>query len=83
VAKAVGTGFRGLQPNQIEIQRRCTGEPYVQPANTRPWPHEAHTWSWLVSLGHEGELAVAVAIAVPANTSATVHRPADTKGSPA
>lgn len=81
VAKAVGTGFRGLRPNQIEIQRRCTGQPYVQPADSRPWPHDAHTWSWLVSLGHEGELAVAVAIAVPANISATVRAPADTKGS--
>jgi len=81
VAKAVGTGFRGLRPNQIEIRRRRTGEPYIQPADARSWPHDAHTWSWLVSLGHEAELAVAVAIAIPTNTTATALAPADPKGS--
>jgi holo-[acyl-carrier protein] synthase len=81
VAKAIGTGFRGLRPNQIEIRRRRTGEPYVQPADSRPWPHDAHTWSWLVSLSHEAELAVAVAIAISANTTTTALAPADTKGS--
>jgi holo-[acyl-carrier protein] synthase len=80
VAKAIGSGFRGLRPNQIEIRRRYTGEPYIQPADSRPWPHDAHTWSWLVSLCHEAELAVAVAIAVPVNSTATVFAPADTKG---
>ncbi|MGH3630160.1 MAG: holo-ACP synthase [Sciscionella sp.] len=72
VAKAVGTGFRGLKPNQIEIRRRGTGEPYIRPADSQAWPDDAHTWMWHVSLGHEAELAVAIAIATPANSTATV-----------
>jgi holo-[acyl-carrier protein] synthase len=75
VAKAIGTGFRGLRPNQIEIRRMSTGEPYVQPADGRPWPHDAHTWTWSVSLCHEADLALAVAVAIPAKINGTSSAP--------
>lgn len=67
VAKAVGSGFRGLSPAQIEITRHPDGAPYVSAADERPWPYNAHNWQWSVSLAHEGELAIAVAIAVVMN----------------
>lgn len=82
VAKAVGSGFRGLRPAQIEIRRHLDGAPYVQPVGNQPWPLDAHNWSWLVSLGHEGDLAIAAAIAIPTITMMTEPAHADTKRSP-
>lgn len=82
VAKAVGSGFRGLRPAQIEICRHLNGAPYVQPVGNQPWPLDAHIWSWSVSLGHEGDLAVAAAIAIPTITMMTEPEDADTKRSP-
>jgi holo-[acyl-carrier protein] synthase len=73
VAKAIGSGFRGLRPAQIEIARRSDGAPYVRAAEGRPWPDNADRWHWSVSLAHEGKIAIAVAIAVvdePSNTVA-------------
>ncbi|WP_062980494.1 4'-phosphopantetheinyl transferase superfamily protein [Nocardia anaemiae] len=64
VAKAVGTGFRGLSPHQIEIRREADGRPWVHAAPGPPWPGDAHLWEWSVSLGHETDLAIAAAIAV-------------------
>jgi len=64
VAKAVGSGFRGLRPIQIEIARRPDGAPFVQAADSRPWPYRADRWKWSLSLAHEGEVAIAVAIAI-------------------
>ncbi len=64
VAKAVGSGFRGLAPSQIEIARLPTGAPYVRQYGDRPWPDGAHGWDWSVSLAHESDIAIAVAIAI-------------------
>jgi hypothetical protein len=42
VAKAIGTGFRGLRPRQIEIVHHPWGEPTVdQLSATDPWPDGA------------------------------------------
>lgn len=82
VAKAIGSGFRGLQPAQIEIRRHLDGAPYVQPVGNQPWPLDAHIWSWLVSLGHEGDLAIAAAIALPTIPVVAEPAHADTKRSP-
>lgn len=82
VAKAIGSGFRGLRPAQIEIRRHLNGAPYVQPVGNQPWPLDAHIWSWSVSLGHEGDLAVAAAIAIPTITMMTEPEHADTQRSP-
>lgn len=65
IAKAIGTGFRqGLRPADIEIQHQPCGTPIVTAAPGRTWPHDAHLWSWSVSLCHEGDAAVAVAVAL-------------------
>ena len=64
VAKAVGTGFRGLRPRQIEIVHQLWGEPTVSRVGNDPWPNGADRWQWSLSLAHEGDAAVAVALAV-------------------
>lgn len=64
VAKAIGSGFRKLRPSDIEVARDASGAPYVRSVNGRPWPNEAHRWRWSISLAHEGDVAIAVAIAV-------------------
>lgn len=64
VAKAIGTGFRGLRPSQIEIVHQTSGEPTLNPIGNRPWPDGANGWLWSLSIAHEGDAAVAVALAV-------------------
>jgi len=64
VAKAIGTGFRGLRPSQIEIVHQPWGEPTVDHVGDRPWPDGADRWQWSLSIAHEGDVAVAVALAV-------------------
>jgi holo-[acyl-carrier protein] synthase len=64
VAKAIGTGFRGLRPGQIEIVHQPWGEPTVSRIGDRPWPDGADGWQWSLSIAHEGDAAVAVALAV-------------------
>jgi holo-[acyl-carrier protein] synthase len=64
VAKAIGTGFRGLRPSQIEVVHQSWGEPTVNRIGDRPWPEGADSWQWSLSIAHEGDAAVAVALAV-------------------
>ncbi|MDF2895079.1 MAG: synthase [Rhodococcus erythropolis] len=64
VAKAIGTGFRGLRPSDIEIIHHLNGQPAVSVPVGVTWPNDAHRWYWSVSLCHEGDRAVAVAVAV-------------------
>lgn len=64
VAKAIGTGFRGLRPGDIEVIHRRDGQPSVSPAAQSVWPEEAHSWDWALTLCHEGDAALAVAVAI-------------------
>ncbi|WP_440104142.1 holo-ACP synthase [Streptosporangium sp. H16] len=64
VAKAIGSGFRGLRPSQIEICRQSDGMPYVKAAGNHSWPNRAEDWTWSISLAHEEDVAVAVALAI-------------------
>ena len=81
VAKAIGTGFRGIRPSQIEVLHGADGQPSVQAAGPQEWPEAAHLWRWALSLSHDGDAAVAVAIAVrPAGDHAPTDDPAGTKG---
>jgi holo-[acyl-carrier protein] synthase len=64
VAKAIGTGFRGLRPGDIEVIHHHNGEPSLSPAAQSVWPHEAHRWNWALTLCHEGDAALAVAVAI-------------------
>lgn len=65
VAKAIGTGFRGIRPSQIEIVHSTTGAPFVRSAESDTWPLYAHTWQWSVTLSHEGDAAIAFALGIP------------------
>jgi len=81
VAKAIGTGFRGIRPSQIEVLHRADGQPSVQAAGLKKWPEAAHLWRWALSLSHDGDAAVAVAIAVrPAGGQFSTNDPGETKG---
>lgn len=62
VAKAVGTGFRGLRPGDIEIRHHSDGRVSVGATEGSVWPHEAHSWRWALTLCHEGDAAIAVAV---------------------
>jgi holo-[acyl-carrier protein] synthase len=64
VAKAVGTGFRGLRPIQIEVVREPSGQVGLAPSPDPGWPAGAHDWPWELSLAHEGDAAVAIALAL-------------------
>jgi holo-[acyl-carrier protein] synthase len=64
IAKAVGTGFRGLRPRQIEIVHQPWGEPTISRVGTESWPNGADGWMWSLSLAHEGDAAIALVLAV-------------------
>lgn len=64
VAKAIGSGFRGLRPSDVEIARHLTGAPYIRPVDGQHWPDNAHEWQWSISLAHESDIAIAVALAI-------------------
>jgi len=64
VAKAIGTGFRALRPNMIEVVKSETGQPSVRPANTAAWPGNADRWTWVISMAHDGGAAIAIALAL-------------------
>lgn len=64
VAKAIGTGFRGLRPKEIEVTHHADGHPTVAPAAGASWPRQAATWQWAISLSHEGDAAVALAVGI-------------------
>lgn len=65
VAKAIGTGFRNLQPNMIEVVKSATGQPSVRPTNASSWPANAEQWTWAISMAHDGDAAIAIALALP------------------
>lgn len=62
VAKAIGTGFRGLRPCDIEIVHHPDGRPEVRAAAGTIWPQRAQAWAWELTLCHEGDAALAVAV---------------------
>lgn len=64
VVKAIGTGFRGIRPDQIDIVREPGGRPQVRRAGYELWPYNAHAWRWEVTMSHEGDAALAVAVGV-------------------
>jgi len=77
VAKAVGTGFRGLRPGDIEVLHHPDGRPSLRASDGSVWPTGAHAWDWSLTLCHEGDVALALAVArVPPDwASASLHIP--------
>ncbi|MBD2094345.1 holo-ACP synthase [Trichocoleus sp. FACHB-591] len=64
VAKALGTGWRGLRYTDIEVQRQPSGQPKVCLYGAAAIA--VSTWGdyhWQVSLSHDGDYAIATAIA--------------------
>lgn len=64
VAKAIGTGFRGLRPSHVEIVRSKDGQPSVRSTSDTSWPYHAQSWAWSISISHDGGYAAAVALAL-------------------
>ena len=58
VAKALGTGFRGFFPNEIEIRHKETGAPYAVLTGTAK--ELAKNAKILVSISHTKTTAIAV-----------------------
>lgn len=65
VSKAIGSGFRGLRPIQIEVVHGQFGQPGIRQGTEDPWPDDAHLWRWSLTMSHEGDAALAIALAVP------------------
>jgi len=63
VSKALGTGFRGIRPIDIEILRESGGRPYLAPAGSVQWPNDGHRWMWAISVSRAGDAAIAMAVA--------------------
>ncbi len=62
VVKALGTGWHGISYRDIEICSETGRAPGVQ------LYHQAHklggTWQWSLSISHDGDYAVAAAVAL-------------------
>lgn len=69
VAKAIGTGFRGLRPGDIEIVHHLDGRAEVKAAPDSTWPDGADAWAWALTLCHEGDAALAVAVGTTSDTT--------------
>jgi holo-[acyl-carrier protein] synthase len=64
VAKAIGTGFRlGLNPRDIRVLHDPGGAPLLSARDGATWPNGAQSWDWSISIAHEDDIAIAVAIA--------------------
>ncbi len=64
VAKALGTGFQGVRPTDIEIQRQSSGAPQVY--LYRAAAQKTQTWGdcqWQLSISHDRDYCLATAIA--------------------
>ena len=59
VAKALGTGFRGFFPNEIEVRHKETGAPYVVLYGKAK--EQAKDARILISISHTKTTAIAVA----------------------
>lgn len=64
VSKALGTGFSGFGPRQIEALRMESGAPYVRLyGGARTYMEKQGISRFFVSISHEAEYAVAYVIA--------------------
>lgn len=72
ISKAIGTGFRGLRPGDIEIVHLADGRAEVAAAEQSTWPYDAHKWSWALTLCHEDGAALAVAVGAQPGANAQV-----------
>jgi len=70
IAKAVGCGWTGLRPLQIELTSPDAQEDprgwIVEATGDYTWPHGAHLWTWQVSTSLSSHHALAFVIATHA-----------------
>lgn len=75
VAKALGTGFRGFMPGEIEVLRDGLGRPYVKLyAGAKRRAEELGVGSVHVSITNTKEYAAAIAVAEDAAEDAAVRK---------
>lgn len=78
VAKALGTGFRGFMPGEIEVLRDGLGRPYVKLyAGAKRRAEELGVGSVHVSITNTKEYAAAIAVAEDAAANVTVEDAAE------
>lgn len=64
IAKALGTGWQGIRYTDIEIQRQASGQPQVCLYGAAAIAVSAWgKYDWQLSLSHDGDYAIATAIA--------------------
>lgn len=67
IAKAIGCGWTGLRPRQIDLTAPRPDEYaahwQVARADGDPWPEDAHLWAWHISTTQTNKHSTAVAIA--------------------
>jgi phosphopantetheine--protein transferase-like protein len=67
IAKAIGCGWTGLRPRQIELTAprpdQHAAHWHVAHADAHPWPQDAHLWAWHISTSQTDQHSTAVAIA--------------------
>lgn len=69
VSKALGTGFRGIRPIEIETQNSPQGKPMLQLfGNAATLAEKLGVTHWEISLSHEASYAVAMAVAVKSSS---------------
>lgn len=68
VVKALGTGFAGIWPREVEILRNDKGAPYVQLyGSAKAKAEELGIRDWKISITNTEELAMAYVIATDGN----------------
>lgn len=67
IAKAIGCGWTGLRPRQIDLTApgpdQQSAHWHVGRADSQPWPQDAHLWTWHISTRRTDRHSTAVAIA--------------------
>lgn len=67
IAKAIGCGWVGLRPRQIELTapqpERRSSRWHVGRADGQLWPRNAHLWTWNITTSQTDQHSTAVAIA--------------------
>ncbi|WP_448561425.1 holo-ACP synthase [Trichothermofontia sp.] len=66
MVKALGTGWRGINCRDVEIQRQPSGAPLVCPHGPTAQSLAAawSTYQWQISLSHDGHYAIASALLI-------------------
>ena len=56
--------FGAFDHSDINVVHHPDGHPSVAPTDGSSWPDDADRWMWLISLCHEGDAAIAIAVGI-------------------